>query len=72
MTWVAVGPIRRVLRGRVAAPRVEIRRGARQMQDDTTDGADDVDVQEAVAQPGHLSAGQAVRAAHSRSSCMST
>ena len=39
-----------------AAPRGEVGRGARQMQDDAADGADDVDaqLQEPVAEPGHL------------------
>ena len=39
-----------------AAPSVEGSRGARQMQDNAADGADDMDaqLQEPVAQPGHL------------------
>ena len=42
-----------------APPRVEVRRGARQVQDETTDGADDVgsELEQPVAEPRHLGAG---------------
>ncbi len=56
-------------------PGVEVRRGGRQVQDHATDRADDVRPQfeEPVAQPRHTWArAQAVRAARSRSSCIST
>ena len=41
------------------APRVEIRRRARQMQDEAADGADDVDaeLEQPIAQPHHLGSG---------------
>ena len=55
-------------------PRLEVRRRARQMQNHAADRADDVDpqLQQPVAQPRHLAAAHAVRAARNRSSCMST
>ena len=55
-------------------PRVEVRHRARQMQNEAARRADNVhpQLEQPVPQPAHRVRAQAVRAARSRSSCMST